>query len=427
MSAGRLKPTPKADLFSQFESMMTPWEGDRSLAVAVSGGADSMALLALTHDWCQRHNLSLWGLTVDHHLRPESTQEAQHVKQWATSLGIPHVILDWVPPSEKVTQDQARKARFALMIEWCNKNKIPLLLTAHHKEDQAETILMRLLKGSGMRGLRGISASRQQGGITIGRPLLDVSKHELRDYLQSNNIPWVEDSSNTSSRYLRTRLRQFLSDEEIQPNHLLRTGQKISAAQDYIDTQVRAWLKEHGHIAESGFAQLDITAFQKAHPFLQTSILTDLLMCISGAIYPPRSNSVVTLVSNIGPTMAGCTLHGCWVGRWQKKLLIVREEKAISPPIFLEEGRPIIWDGRFEVQAQQSGLSIGKLGMDNWCSIKKDIGLLLGLINPTIVKPTLPAVFRGSKLIAVPHLNFGERDGLESIHFLGKDLVQVTT
>mgnify|MGYP003330854168 CR=1 FL=1 len=164
------------ELISQFDLFL--WEiiekvrltAPFSLGVAVSGGADSMALAYLTHQWAKKYGIFIKTVTVDHNLRPESAFEAQQVHQWLEKWEIPHEILLWTPPKDqKITHEEARTGRYHLLIQWCLKNHIPMLLLAHHALDQAETILMRFCKSSHLRGLRGMDKVQKKDGVFLAR------------------------------------------------------------------------------------------------------------------------------------------------------------------------------------------------------------------------------------------------------------------
>lgn len=178
------------------------------LAVAVSGGADSLALLALCRAAFGTARIA--ALTVDHGLRSESAAEAAHVAMLCAAAGIRYATLRWEGPHPAAgVQAAARTARYALMTGWCRAQGFPLLLTAHHADDQAETLLMRLHRGSGLSGLAGVRAARELNGIRLMRPLLDVRRAALRATLPREWRP-VDDPSNVDDRFTRTRARKLL-------------------------------------------------------------------------------------------------------------------------------------------------------------------------------------------------------------------------
>jgi tRNA(Ile)-lysidine synthase len=174
------------------------------IAVAVSGGGDSMALLRMLHD----DSLEIIAITVDHALRETSIGEAQQVATWCNALGVRHVTLKW--HHEKITsgiQAKARKARYDLLSQWCSENKIPVLLTGHNMDDQAETVAMRQRRTTSVKSLSGIWPETEWNGIRIIRPLLDQTRTQLRNYLKSIDQPWIDDPSNSDEKFERIRIR----------------------------------------------------------------------------------------------------------------------------------------------------------------------------------------------------------------------------
>jgi tRNA(Ile)-lysidine synthase len=178
-----------------------------SLGLAVSGGPDSLALLLLA---VRTRRESLRAATVDHQLRPESRAEAEAVAALCAGLGVPHDIL--TVRVEGSIQAAARAARYAALGEWCVAHGLTHLATAHHADDQAETLLMRLARGAGLSGLAGVRAARPLcPGVTLVRPLLGARKAELEAIVAAAGIAPTLDPSNTDPRYDRTAARAVLA------------------------------------------------------------------------------------------------------------------------------------------------------------------------------------------------------------------------
>lgn len=202
---------------AEFSQLMTalPISPKASLAVAVSGGADSMALLLLLSEWATHYRHDLYALTVDHGLRKESQTETQQVAAWCASMAVPHAVLSWHPPALRHgIQEQARNARYQLLTDWCVANGISCLFAAHHCDDQAETLFFRLARGSGLDGLACMqSAVALNDKVTLLRPLLPVPKIRLVQTLQAINHPWLEDPSNHNPDFTRVRIRSLLAQQ----------------------------------------------------------------------------------------------------------------------------------------------------------------------------------------------------------------------
>ncbi len=178
-------------------------------AVAVSGGPDSLALLLLAH---AAFGARVRVLTVDHRLRPGSAAEAAMVAGYATTLGVPQATLVWDAPVASNLQASARTARYSLMADWCAAQDVAWLATAHHRDDAAETLLLRLARGSGSAGLAGIRPWRVlTPGVTLLRPLLVTGKADLAGIVAAAGWTAVDDPANRADRFDRTHARALLA------------------------------------------------------------------------------------------------------------------------------------------------------------------------------------------------------------------------
>lgn len=221
--------THKDDL--SFEWPLPPGE---VAAIAVSGGADSFALLHRA--WKAGHPIV--ALTVDHGLREGSPAEAQAVRTWCSERNIPHETLVWQGEKPKTgVQAMAREARYRLLIEACYRLRVEHLLTAHNADDQAETVFMRLRRGAG-RGLAGMRPQRMVAAgpgepITLYRPLLHMRRATLRAYAEGHALPFTDDPSNEDETYERVRVRALLAALEQQDlltvDALCRTAERIDS------------------------------------------------------------------------------------------------------------------------------------------------------------------------------------------------------
>lgn len=212
-------------------------DDDARIALAVSGGADSMAMLLLA---AAAFPGRVIAGTVDHGLRAEAADEAALVAATCAGLGVPHATLAPLQPiSGSSIQKQARTARYAALEAWLARERVGDLLTAHHADDQAETLLMRLNRASGTTGLSGIRLVRIQGTMRVLRPLLRWRQRELRNVASAAGIAWVEDPSNADPRHDRTRYRQFLNDQVLlSTGALAASAAHIAEAEDALATWV---------------------------------------------------------------------------------------------------------------------------------------------------------------------------------------------
>ena len=285
---------------------------DEVVAVGVSGGADSLALVLQAAEELAVFGRKIVALTVDHGLRPTSRLEAEYVAGLMQKYGIEHHILTWTgkKPTTGI-EEAARQARYALIAEWCSQNNVHVLLTAHHAKDQAETFLMRLQRGSGLEGLCGIREYSVRDGLVILRPLLAINPENLRDYLRQRAIVWVEDESNRDTTFLRGKIRQYLPEltENIGINieKICNAVHNLQSAEDYIEQQLDLLLA-HDVIWDFGtvcrFRYADYLSWHKEMKFR-------VLARLCRREYIPRAERILALVNALNTLpFTGATLGG---------------------------------------------------------------------------------------------------------------------
>ncbi len=187
--------------------------GEERLLAAVSGGPDSVALLALLAAWARDADgrPELHAATVDHGLRPAATAEAEAVGRLCRSLDVPHAVLHWQGAKPRTgLQEQARVARYALLAEQARALGAAVIVTAHTLDDQAETLLMRMARGSGPVGLAGMRARTTRNGVPLARPLLGVAKARLVATCAARGLAFASDPSNEDPRFSRVRWRKLM-------------------------------------------------------------------------------------------------------------------------------------------------------------------------------------------------------------------------
>jgi tRNA(Ile)-lysidine synthase len=370
-----------------------PFEPAPKLAVAVSGGADSMALAVLARDWVLRWGGSVQGLVVDHGLRATSGDEARITVERLAGLNVPGRILrlsDLNPGS--ALAERARIMRYEILMEACREAGIIHLLLGHHAADQVETLAMRVLRSSQTHGLAAMPALRETAGVRLLRPLLRIEPAMLRRFLTLRRVGWVEDPSNQDLRALRPRLRHAFASGPNGGTDLLDALSSAGKLRRREEEAIATELAHQATIRPEGFALLTPGR-------ISAEALRWLIRTIAGSAYPPRPTQITALAARIVPaTVAGVRILPA--GRFGAGLLMVREEAAISEPI--PAGHGAIWDGRFRLIARHvapAGTSIGKLGADaarfRGCS---DL--------PSVVLRTLPAIRVGEVLASVPHLGY---------------------
>jgi tRNA(Ile)-lysidine synthase len=208
LSAQRSRVLSSADI----DALFAPFAFAKGLLIAVSGGPDSTALLLMAAEWAKRRGKArIEAATVDHGLRPESANEAKAVGEICAQMGVGHRVLPWkgVKPTTRL-QERAREARYRLLVDHAKAIGADAVMTAHHSDDQAETVLFRLLRGSGVAGLRGMDLVTARDGMTIARPLIGLTKRDLIAFANARGAPFIDDPSNSDPRFARTRLRALL-------------------------------------------------------------------------------------------------------------------------------------------------------------------------------------------------------------------------
>jgi len=230
------KLVPDPDLVARFSAELDGLVADDArLGIAVSGGPDSLALLLLAA--AARRGL-VETATVDHALRPESRAEAEMVAGICEQLGTAHAILtaQWERKPESGLQERARIERYRLLRLWAIERGISALLTAHHADDQAETLVMRLNRGSGVRGLAGMRPVRRLGDIDLVRPLLSWGHLELEHICEQAGIEPIRDPSNQNESFERVRVRQGLAAADwLETDGIIRSAANLADAEAALD------------------------------------------------------------------------------------------------------------------------------------------------------------------------------------------------
>lgn len=402
--------------FADCMAALGPFEDHPFLAVAVSGGADSLALTLLADRWTRPQGGRTVGLTVDHGLRSGSCEEARQTGTWLRARNIEHHILPWL--GEKPTtglQRHARDARYTLLAGWCREHHCLHLLTAHHRQDQAETVAIRRDRGSGGAGLAAMPSIREIPGLRLLRPLLGIDKTKLEATLRADAQPWLDDPSNDDPSFTRNRLRKAGLDVDALASEAERRGVERREA----DRSAAALLVRHVRVDPAGFATLDAAGFARLSPDLARDLLTRLLLTIGGDAYPPRREALSRLIEDMhaDPPAPARTLAHCRILTHGDRWLICREgvssrqqascrERASAVRLPLEYGRRQRWDDRFLVvlEVPWRDLTVGHL-LDRARHAEKTLLPKEKFRNlPGAAKPTLPSIWRGDDLIAVPHL-----------------------
>jgi tRNA(Ile)-lysidine synthase len=405
-----------------FEDAMASFifENKPVIAVAVSGGVDSLALLNLAFKWVKEKNGEVIALTVDHNLRADSSQEAASLHLQLTKAGIRHVVLPWRYSNRPTSniQAQARVARYDLLTKFCQENHILHLLVGHHLNDQVETLLINLQRGSGLDGLSAIPPLSYYNNVRIIRPLLNVTKSALKAFLENLSIPWFEDPSNLAQEYTRNKIRALLEtaliNNELIETRLGQTTHSLARARVCLEKHSAEIMADCVNISPLGYAELKIDSFLATEEEEALRVLANILLTISGKSQPLRLRSLQTLYRKlVKPTATILTLSGCKINTTRvaksNKVIIYREIPKDYAPLIVAKGGTWLWDQRFSVTIKTLPAVKGDRYIVNYLGVK-GLKVIENYIKiPAIPKEilfTLPAISVNDMIIALPQLGF---------------------
>ncbi|TNC70984.1 tRNA lysidine(34) synthetase TilS [Rubellimicrobium roseum] len=305
---------------------------DRPVVVAVSGGGDSMALLHLVAEQAVGR---VRAVTVDHGLRPEAAAEAEAVALACAALDVPHAVLRWDGAGRGNLQERAREARRRLIGAWACRQGASAVLLGHTADDQAETVLLRLARGSGVDGLAGMPEAFDAEGAAWRRPLLGITRGALRDWLRARGIGWAEDPSNADPRFDRARARAMMEALEglgLTRERLLRTAGHMGRARATLAAQARTLAAER--VREEGrdlLVPLDLLARIDADE-TAGRLLAAALMWVGGSPLRPRWEALRRLAAVVAAGR-GATLAGCRVRRESGWARVSPEARNAAAPV----------------------------------------------------------------------------------------------
>ena len=381
--------------FAERMAAFGPFEDAPDIAVAVSGGADSVALTFLLNNWCKALGGKLVALSVNHGLRPEATIELQQLAVTLKTLGVRHEILYWqgAKPNTGV-QAKARAARYDLMTQWCRDNGVLHLALAHHADDQAETFLMRLAKGSGSDGLAAMAAVRESRHVRFLRPLLSAPKDRLRATLRAQGLAWCDDPSNQDMTFERVRVRRLLAGMPGAGDDYARAANRMGRARQALNVASAHWLARHVALHPTGYARLDIDALANGEEEVLLRALGQLVTSLGGGIYRPDVRSLENMLRNLAGgkdmTLAGCRL-------WQQRGVwhVCREARNLPNPMTIVLGTEVLWDGRIRLHCggqtdDGEPLRIQAMTKGDWRAMKGQVGQEWLSVLPHPVRQSLP-------------------------------------
>lgn len=368
------------------------------LGVAISGGSDSTALLHVLAQCFDPGTVEIKAVTVDHGLRKESAQEAVTVSKLAHSLGLSHDTLRWQGwDGTGNLQDQARRARYELLSDWAKANEIAILALGHTADDQAETVIMRLSRSAGVTGLAAMPVRRTQYGIAIQRPMLGLTRVQLRDYLKRQNIGWIDDPSNEDLRFDRIKARKALEILEplgITAKALSDVAKNMGQAREALDWYSFLAARDCATI-DGGDVVFDMRKFRTLPDEIERRLLIRAILWINGTDYPPRRSSVNEVFQAIrsgrSATLGGCRILCVGPYTWVcREYNMVRKQRCLPGQV---------WDQRWSVLGGDANgcelRPLGRAGLKK-CASWRETGRPYGSLLAS------PSVWRGDDLIAAP-------------------------
>lgn len=399
--------------FAALMAPLEPFEAEPLLACAVSGGADSLALLYLASRWARARSGSVIALTVDHGLRPEAAAEARQVALQAEALGTAHRTLHWRdPPTSGPIQEAARRARLALLQQACQEAGCLHLLLAHHRDDQVETLLLRLAKGSDLDGLAAMAPQRRVPGLRLLRPLLGVEKGRLTATLRAAGMSWCEDPSNEDPRHERVKMRRLIPATGLAPEQWHDAAMAFARLRGWTEARCAAWMGENLSLYPGGCAALPIAAFDALPEPLALRILSRVVQAVGARTYPPRGSALQQAFGKLLDRPKGITLGGCRVIRRPAAWLVVRESAGVAG-LTLAPGESRVWDRRFAIRLDPAaavgrdprGFRVEALGTADRSALQPPRGGVRNDAVPGAARAALPTLRYLEALVAVPHLN----------------------
>lgn len=392
--------TPDLKDLGVLARLFAPAATQSAIGLAVSGGTDSMALMLLAKSWAAslQSPPKLFVYSLDHGLRPEAADEVAMVMNAAASLSIEARGLVWTGKKpETGLSEAARQARYRLIGEAMQVDSATMLLTAHHRSDQAETVLMRLAHGSGIEGLKGMTPLSTVEGVTVFRPLLDVEPASLAALVDEAGLIAAQDPSNQDSAYERVRWRKLLpvlAEEGLDNSALSRFATRMAEADQALAQMANAAFEELARLDGFGAATLPITALKALSPAIGRRLLGRILNVVGGRQKPRALGQIERLYDQIAESNLhrATTLLGAVIRVKGETLTISREPgRALPSEQALPPHGMLIWDERFRI-ANLSDLPFSAAATDFMPRHRLEDVLGFKVTTPTEAIRTAPLV-----------------------------------
>lgn len=336
-----------------------------TIGLCVSGGGDSIAMMHMAARLQDRREFRV--LSVDHGLRSEAKDEIALVAKQAKALGLDHHVAQWSWDGTGNLQASARAGRWAAARDWAAMHNMREIWLGHTEDDQVETVLMRLARGSGIDGLTAMYPSSRRDGLRVIRPLLGLQREDLRIWLRAHNIEWCDDQSNDDPRFDRVRARQMFDQLQslgLTRKRLLQTVDHMQAAHVSLQSAALQFAKRHVR-QDAGDLLIASDALNLEKADAPRRVLAAAFAWVGGRTYRPRFEQLLETASKARKS-ATVTLAGCIVAPEDTGVVrLMREAAATKPTVRTsqEMAKGAFWDQRWFIEGPlKTGLSFRALG-----------------------------------------------------------------
>ena len=338
--------------------------------------------------------------TIDHGLRSEAADEIAQVAAQASKLGLKHIVAHWKWDGSGNLQAAARAGRWAALRALADEHEVGSLWMGHTQDDQIETFMMRLARGSGVDGLTAMQVSTQRDGLTIFRPLLKMNRADLRAWLTQHDIPWCDDSSNEDTRFDRVRARQMfahLNDLGLTAKRVLQTIDHVQAARVTLLQSARDFVTQNiRQVSGDLLIGSEALALQKADA--PRRVMAEAIRWVGGHTFKPRFEQLLDAVRRV-QTGETTTLGGCILVPDKDSTIRLTRETAATLPITLSVPQDhVVWDQRWHLSGpMRDGMTVKSLGEGI-----QDCPDWRQSVLPRVSLLATPAVWYGKDLVAAP-------------------------
>lgn len=350
--------TPGLETPAELGALFAPVAAEPAIGLAVSGGADSLALMLLAQRWAaglaQPPRLVVYS--VDHGIRPEASAEVAMVLAAAAQLGLPARGLRWADPKPAAgLQEAARQARYGLIGQAMAADGATVLLTAHHRQDQAETVLMRMAHGSGIEGLKGMTALSEAEGVRLFRPFLAVDPAALRALVDQAGLVPAQDPSNSDPAYERVRWRSAmpaLAELGLDASAIALFAERAAEADAAIRQMAEGCFTEIVRLDGFGAARIELAPLVGLSPAISSRLLGRVLNIVGGRQKPRALGQVERLARTIaaGELNKATTVLGCVIRLKDGAIAVAREPgRSLPADAVLDPHGTLVWDERFRI------------------------------------------------------------------------------